>query len=958
MHGKELEGKRIVVSKAKPKRSQPRTRADGPSAAAAADDDNDDDDAPAAKPAKRAPRVVDPAEAAAVAARRSKSTDWRERTAVVWGLPPGTAERVIRVRARKMGKVERIRIDLKAPGAPTLPAAAAPAASDAAGDEASSSSSAASADGAASPSSSSPSPAAASAGEATEQRVVAHVTMTTKDDCNKLCKHLDGRSIKDRRVAARPLSLLLPQQVARRRGRVIVRNVPFGATERELWDMLDAAGPLASVHLPTVSVKKGQDAGAARSGRGFAFGQFVTREDAVRAVQYSGAGKTKIKGRAVVVDFATDKAVYEANKRAADERAAEAADVAASDSDSGSSSDEEDGEEEAGKEDDEADGSDAEAEDGADDEEDDEDKPMTEEEAEAEAEAQAEAEAEAEAAAEAAAEAEASGDEGRDEGPRVAPNDVGEGCTVFLRNVAFDATDADLRATFARYGTIEFAAVVKDRSTGAGKGTAFVKFSTAEEAAAAIDGCEAYDPATMGAGVSLEAAAGLATGEVGLSINGRRLVAKLAVDKASASDLKAASIKRKDGSEGARWERRHLYLAKEGQLHGQALADIPESDREKREKAVFEAKARLKAPVFFVSPLRLSVRNLSRAMDERALRKLCRDSAVEGMRAGLVVKGEGDPSLRPEAGSRPSVKLVKATLFRETALERAERKGAAAAAEAAARNGVAGAEGKTLGASKGFAFVEFSQHVHALACLRRLNNNPAMAWAAAGGKAAMGRTEEERSRLIVSFAIENASKLKIRERRQELAKKKRDAETKVFGSEDKASKARNEGREKREVAGKARAEKRKQDWEGWTKTNTAGGGAGGEDGEDAEGRGDGGDEEAAAGAGGEGEAAAASAGKAKRSKKQKRREKQERRAAKRGRAEGEGDDAGAAEGGAESDLAAPGADATSRRAVKRAKAQAAKAGRPPSRRMRGARGRMVAEEDHTDGLERGYIASL
>lgn len=33
-------------------------------------------------------------------------------------------------------------------------------------------------------------------------------------------------------------------------------------------------------------------------------------------------------------------------------------------------------------------------------------------------------------------------------------------------------------------------------------------------------------------------------------------------------------------------------------------------------------------------------------------------------------------------------------------------------------------------ATRGFGFVEFKEHVHALACLRFLNNNPAFVWAA------------------------------------------------------------------------------------------------------------------------------------------------------------------------------------------------------------------------------------
>jgi hypothetical protein len=37
--------------------------------------------------------------------------------------------------------------------------------------------------------------------------------------------------------------------------------------------------------------------------------------------------------------------------------------------------------------------------------------------------------------------------------------------------------------------------------------------------------------------------------------------------------------------------------------------------------------------------------------------------------------------------------------------------------------------------SKGFGFVEFAEHVHALAALRKLNNNPELAAMAAGGPA-------------------------------------------------------------------------------------------------------------------------------------------------------------------------------------------------------------------------------
>lgn len=58
--------------------------------------------------------------------------------------------------------------------------------------------------------------------------------------------------------------------------------------------------------------------------------------------------------------------------------------------------------------------------------------------------------------------------------------------------------------------------------------------------------------------------------------------------------------------------------------------------------------------------------------------------------------------------------------------------------------------------SRGFGFVEFQHHAHALAALRVLNNNPAYASLARGSSKKDGK-----SRLIVEFAVENKAKLKL-----------------------------------------------------------------------------------------------------------------------------------------------------------------------------------------------------
>lgn len=70
----------------------------------------------------------------------------------------------------------------------------------------------------------------------------------------------------------------------------------------------------------------------------------------------------------------------------------------------------------------------------------------------------------------------------------------------------------------------------------------------------------------------------------------------------------------------------------------------------------------------------------------------------------------------------------------------------------------------SLHPSRGYGFVEFAHHGHALAALRQMNNNPAYSWAAKSEGAAKGET----SRLIVEFSVENHAKLKLQQVRPEV----------------------------------------------------------------------------------------------------------------------------------------------------------------------------------------------
>ena len=60
------------------------------------------------------------------------------------------------------------------------------------------------------------------------------------------------------------------------------------------------------------------------------------------------------------------------------------------------------------------------------------------------------------------------------------------GKKVFVGNLAFATSGADLEALFASVGTVESATVVNDRDTGRSRGFGFVEMSSSTEASKAI----------------------------------------------------------------------------------------------------------------------------------------------------------------------------------------------------------------------------------------------------------------------------------------------------------------------------------------------------------------------------------------------------------------------------------------------------------------------------------------
>jgi RNA recognition motif-containing protein len=57
---------------------------------------------------------------------------------------------------------------------------------------------------------------------------------------------------------------------------------------------------------------------------------------------------------------------------------------------------------------------------------------------------------------------------------------------IYIGNLSFNTTDAELRRLFEQHGSVDSVSVIMDRETGRPRGFAFVEMSDASSAAAAI----------------------------------------------------------------------------------------------------------------------------------------------------------------------------------------------------------------------------------------------------------------------------------------------------------------------------------------------------------------------------------------------------------------------------------------------------------------------------------------
>lgn len=172
--------------------------------------------------------------------------------------------------------------------------------------------------------------------------------------------------------------------------------------------------------------------------------------------------------------------------------------------------------------------------------------------------------------------------------------------------------------------------------------------------------------------------------------HGRNLMVFPALSREEVQGTKKDLTKNKD--------KRNLALSREGFIHplSEEAQDLSKSDMEKRKVLDKRKKELLKNLHNFVSDVRLCIHNLPSSIDDARLKKIFLDNVKK---------------------THPTAKIVECRVMRN-------KKGS----------------GK-LGTSKGFGFIAFSKHEHALAALKAVNNNPAI-------------FSKDR-RPIVEFSVEN-----------------------------------------------------------------------------------------------------------------------------------------------------------------------------------------------------------
>lgn len=214
-----------------------------------------------------------------------------------------------------------------------------------------------------------------------------------------------------------------------KKGRVIVRNLVFTLGKKQIQKLFQPFGEIVEINLPMNNTNN--------ENKGFAFVQFKTRKEALKAI--SKLNGTTFKSRVIAVDLSVPKTVYKAHEGKAEK----------------------------------------------DNEEDIEEVKMDTEEVEVE---------QAKPQVKKAKKDKAKVDDSKEKAnPDKSPatkkkaNKFDEKTTLFVRNISFDTTEEDFKEYFSTYGEINYAKLCMNPETKMHKGTGFVQYKTEADAHSMVE---------------------------------------------------------------------------------------------------------------------------------------------------------------------------------------------------------------------------------------------------------------------------------------------------------------------------------------------------------------------------------------------------------------------------------------------------------------------------------------
>ncbi|KAI5481162.1 hypothetical protein MNV49_005597 [Pseudohyphozyma bogoriensis] len=545
---------------------------------------------------------------------------------------------------------------------------------------------------------------------------VATIVLSTPRLAHDLMKKMHNHVFRGVVVSASIKSswdLVQRQGRAKAGGRLVVRNLGFDVTIADLRTVFSRFGALHSINMPLDDSNKP---------RGFAFIYYITKpfaEAALKAINgsriYAGMAKERIeseggkggkkkevrekkkaelkeagggggeRGRVVAVDWALGKDEWK-KAQAAEESGSEA------EGPEGPSDEEEDSEEEESDEEesDEEENDDSDLEPIAISDLKDEDEPHPDDD-----------------------------DDELEEEPK-AP--VPKGTTLFVRNIVFEATEAEVYDLFKAFGPVRYARIVYDPTTKRSRGTAFVCFWNEADAQKVLHASESLNAGVFGETSNKHNKQSLlmvdpgTSGASALTLHGRVLAAVAAVSKDDADKLREDRDKKGD----AKSDRRNLYLMREGVIFPSwAIAQtLHPSDIAARQSSFDARKALLRSnPSLYISRTRLSVRQIPLYVSDGMMKRLANYAMKEfdkEVKAGIqkaltadeknesVVDASGAPVKAERIRGVPPSRVRQAKILRQS--DRVDP--------------LTG-----LGRSKGYGFLELGSHADALRVLRWANAN-------------------------------------------------------------------------------------------------------------------------------------------------------------------------------------------------------------------------------------------